>query len=105
LRYGGPYRGSSFRASLQNASGEVFSRGGTTMQCAIRTGAALFAVSALSWAIGAAPAADPAVDLNPGDKAPVFTSTDDQGKEWKSTDHIGKKPLVVFFYAADLTGG
>jgi thioredoxin-dependent peroxiredoxin len=75
------------------------------MNRAIRMGAALFAAGALSWAIGAAPAAEPAVDLKVGDKAPVFTSTDDQGKEWKSSDHIGKKPLVVFFYSADLTGG
>jgi peroxiredoxin Q/BCP len=40
-----------------------------------------------------------------GDKAPVFESTDDQGKVWKSTDHVGKKILVIYFYPADLTGG
>jgi peroxiredoxin Q/BCP len=40
-----------------------------------------------------------------GDKAPTFESTDDQGKPWKSSDHVGKKILVVYFYPADLTGG
>jgi peroxiredoxin Q/BCP len=43
--------------------------------------------------------------LKKGDKAPGFESTDDQGKAWKSTDHIGKKILVIYFYPADLTGG
>jgi len=40
-----------------------------------------------------------------GDKAPAFESVDDQGKPWKSDDHVGKKILVVYFYPADLTGG
>ena len=40
-----------------------------------------------------------------GDPAPKFTSTDDQGKEWKSGDVIGNKILVLYFYPADLTGG
>lgn len=43
--------------------------------------------------------------VNVGDSAPAFTSIDDQGKGWKSTDHVGKKILVVYFYPADLTGG
>jgi len=40
-----------------------------------------------------------------GDKAPAFESVDDQGKPWKSGDHVGKKIVVVYFYPADLTGG
>ncbi len=40
-----------------------------------------------------------------GDKAPAFQATDDQGKTWKSTDHVGKKVLVLYFYPADFTGG
>jgi peroxiredoxin Q/BCP len=36
-----------------------------------------------------------------GDKAPEFTSTDDQGRPWKSTDTIGKKIVVLFFYEGD----
>src|SRR6266478_2702101 len=43
--------------------------------------------------------------VNVGDPAPAFESTDDQGNPWKSTDHVGKKILVVYFYPADLTGG
>lgn len=44
-------------------------------------------------------------DLNVGDAAPVFSSTDDEGKAWKSEDHVGKKIVVVYFYPADCTGG
>lgn len=40
-----------------------------------------------------------------GDKAPAFTANDDEGKSWKSADHVGKKIVVVYFYPADLTGG
>jgi peroxiredoxin Q/BCP len=57
---------------------------------------------------GAAHAAkdkDKPVKLKVGDKAPKFETVDDQGKEWKSADHVGKKILVVYFYPADLTGG
>jgi peroxiredoxin Q/BCP len=40
-----------------------------------------------------------------GDKAPKFEGTDDQGKPWKSSDHVGKKIVVLYFYPADFTGG
>jgi peroxiredoxin Q/BCP len=30
---------------------------------------------------------------------------DDQGKAWKSSEVVGKKILVVYFYPADMTGG
>jgi len=46
-----------------------------------------------------------AVEVKVGDPAPVFESTDDQGKPWKSSEHVGKKVIVVYFYPADLTGG
>lgn len=49
--------------------------------------------------------AEDAVELKVGDPAPVFTALDDQGKTWKSTDYVGKKAVVVYFYPADLTGG
>ena len=45
------------------------------------------------------------VNLKVGDKAPTFQAEDDQGQPWKSSDHIGKKVVVVYFYPADLTGG
>jgi peroxiredoxin Q/BCP len=44
-------------------------------------------------------------EVNIGDPAPVFESIDDQGKPWKSTDHVGKKVVVLYFYPADFTGG
>lgn len=43
--------------------------------------------------------------LNVGDPAPQFTVKDDQGKDWKSSEHFGKKLVVVYFYPADTTGG
>ena len=46
-----------------------------------------------------------AVDMKVGEKAPVFTATADDGSEWKSADHVGKKVVVVFFYPAAFTGG
>jgi peroxiredoxin Q/BCP len=52
----------------------------------------------------AAMSADP-VDLKVGDAAPKFQALDDTGKQWKSTDHVGKKIMVVYFYPADFTGG
>ena len=45
------------------------------------------------------------VDLKVGDAAPKFEALDDTGKPWKSTDHVGKKIMVVYFYPADMTGG
>ncbi len=62
------------------------------------------AVAVLAMAVGRTTAAEK-VELKVGDSAPSFESTDDQGKTWKSADHIGKKVVVVYFYPADLTGG
>lgn len=45
------------------------------------------------------------VDLKVGDTAPAFQSTDDQGATWKSSDHLGKKYIVVYFYPGDFTPG
>jgi len=46
-----------------------------------------------------------AADVNVGDKAPVFTALDQDGKSWKSEDHVGSSIIVVYFYPADMTGG
>jgi len=68
-------------------------------------------LAGLAWCLGALAlgslggAEKKAEGVNVGDPAPVFESTDDQGKAWKSTDHVGKKIVVVYFYPADLTGG
>jgi thioredoxin-dependent peroxiredoxin len=45
------------------------------------------------------------VAVNVGDKAPVFEARTDAGKKWKSSETIGKKYLVVYFYPADFTTG
>lgn len=50
-------------------------------------------------------AADKPVMLEVGDVAPVFEGTNDRGKKWKSSDSVGKKYLVVYFYPADFTTG
>jgi thioredoxin-dependent peroxiredoxin len=43
--------------------------------------------------------------LKVGDKAPSFEAVDDQGKTWNSSEHIGKKIIVLYFFPAALTGG
>jgi thioredoxin-dependent peroxiredoxin len=50
-------------------------------------------------------AADKKGGANVGDKAPAFHATDDQGQPWKSSDHVGKKVIVLYFFPADFTGG
>lgn len=50
-------------------------------------------------------AADVNVSLKVGANAPEFTVKDDTDKDWKSSDHFGKKIVVVYFYPADMTGG
>jgi len=47
----------------------------------------------------------PAVAVDVGEPAPSFEASDETGKTWKSSDHVGKKILVVYFYPADMTGG
>ncbi len=46
-----------------------------------------------------------AMTLKVGDKAPSFAAIDDQGKPWKSSEHVGKKVVVLYFFPADFTGG
>ncbi len=59
------------------------------------------ALCTVTWAV----ADDKPASLNVGDPAPAFKSIDDHGKMWKSSEHVGKKIVVVYFYPADLTGG
>jgi peroxiredoxin Q/BCP len=65
----------------------------------------LLAVVSACLVVGMARAADEKAAPKVGDPAPMFQATDDTGKTWKSSDHVGKKILVVYFYPADLTGG
>lgn len=46
-----------------------------------------------------------AKSLSVGDPAPTFEVQDDQGQTWKSSEHFGKKIVVIYFYPADMTGG
>jgi peroxiredoxin Q/BCP len=39
-----------------------------------------------------------------GDIAPVFASVDESGKPFKSSDVVGKKIIILYFYPADFTG-
>lgn len=48
---------------------------------------------------------EPEVTLNVGDEAPAFALQDDQGNDWNSADHYGKKIIVIYFYPADMTPG
>ena len=44
------------------------------------------------------------VCLGVGDMAPSFEAVDDQGKTWKSSEHVTRSVVVVYFYPADMTG-
>jgi peroxiredoxin Q/BCP len=46
-----------------------------------------------------------AVELKVGDVAPTFQLRDDRDKTWSSSDHFGKKWLVIYFYPGDFTPG
>ncbi len=67
----------------------------------LRTGLFLMALGGLLWSTPALRAEG----LKKGDKAPAFTVKDDTGADWKSSDHFGKKIVVIYFYPADMTGG
>jgi peroxiredoxin Q/BCP len=47
----------------------------------------------------------PELKVKVGDTAPTFESIDENGKTFKSTDFVGKKVVVLYFYPADFTGG
>jgi peroxiredoxin Q/BCP len=72
---------------------------------AITSGLVALAVCALLAGAASAAEKKEAEGVKVGDKAPAFEATDDQGKAWKSSDHVGKKILVIYFYPADFTGG
>jgi thioredoxin-dependent peroxiredoxin len=70
----------------------------------------LLLACAISLATVAAKADNPtedakAAELAVKDPAPAFESRDDQGKIWKSGDHVGKEFVVIYFFPADFTPG
>ena len=40
-----------------------------------------------------------------GDPAPLFTGRDQDGGDFKLSDHIGKQLVLLYFYPKDFTGG
>src|SRR5450755_1897056 len=68
-------------------------------RCAVLT----FVLGIVAWTLGGVVAGEKKVKI--GDKAPVLQGVDENGKPWKSTDVVGKKTLVLYFYPADFTGG
>ena len=40
-----------------------------------------------------------------GDTAPLITGTDQNGKDFKLSDLVGKKIVLLYFYPKDFTGG
>jgi thioredoxin-dependent peroxiredoxin len=62
-------------------------------------------LSAAVLAIGGGLSAGEKSKVKVGDKAPAVQSVDETGKTWKSSDVVGKKVLVLYFYPADFTGG
>jgi thioredoxin-dependent peroxiredoxin len=77
------------------------------MRNGIRTTVAGWILIAVCLAAGAGQdsKSEKQVSLNVGDAAPAFQSKDDQGLTWKSSDHLGKKYIVVYFYPGDFTPG
>lgn len=59
----------------------------------------------VGWSGGVWAQEEKMVDLQIGAAAPVFEALDDQGKPWKSAEHVGKKFVVVYFFPADFTPG
>ena len=43
--------------------------------------------------------------LEKGGVAPEFSAKDQDGNVWELKDHLGEKPIVVYFYPAAMTGG
>jgi len=40
-----------------------------------------------------------------GDTAPLIAGPDQDGKDFKLADHVGKKVVLLYFYPKDFTGG
>jgi thioredoxin-dependent peroxiredoxin len=65
-------------------------------------------VTGLALSVGAvelAGQAEQASGLNVGDLVPEFEAPTDEGGIWRSSDHVGEKLLVVYFYPAAMTDG
>lgn len=63
----------------------------------------LFTLTGLlsGWLLAGAVSLAEEQTLQLGDLVPVFECLDDQGQIWDSRDHIGKRPVVIYFYPSD----
>jgi len=71
----------------------------------IRHSLVLTSALALGLSAFTLPAAPDAEGLKVGDAAPAFSAIDQDGHLWKSSDFVGKKNVIVYFYPAAMTGG
>jgi peroxiredoxin Q/BCP len=74
------------------------------MRAVSKLAVAVLALGVCGLAAGAG-RAEEKKGVNVGDKPPDFQAKDDQGQTWKLSDHVGKKPLIVYFFPAAFTGG
>ncbi len=75
------------------------------MRSLLRTTLLALSLAPLGFAVHAQTTDEKKVTLEVGDRAPEFQSTDDKGLTWKSSDYLGKKYIVVYFYPGDFTPG
>jgi peroxiredoxin Q/BCP len=67
--------------------------------------ASLCVCGVLALVVGSTATGQEGKGVKVGDKAPAFQAQDEEGKTFKSSDVVGKKVLVLYFYPADFTGG
>jgi peroxiredoxin Q/BCP len=53
--------------------------------------------------LAASPSRAEEPSLKVGDRVPAFQCRDDQGRLWKSRDHIGQRIVVLYFYPSDFS--
>src|SRR6476661_7312527 len=65
-----------------------------------------FAVSLLLSAFGLTSQAEETIEKRGpevGDAMPVFECRDDRGEIWRSSEHVGQKVLVLYFFPSDFS--
>jgi len=75
------------------------------MRVVSKLGLAALLLGAIAVGRTGAEAKKEAGGVKVGDAAPKFEAKDASGKDWKSSEHFGKKPVVIFFFPAAFTGG
>lgn len=75
------------------------------MRVAFRAFGLVAGLSLAGGGLDLAAQAQEATGLNVGDLVPAFEAPTDEGGVWRSSDHVGEKLLVVYFYPAAMTDG